>query len=461
MNALNRLSSKTQTITLFEYEAIPYEVLGVEPDSEVLGELEKLNASSGEDLVKLERKQLRATRFVGVMRTRSLTLQVLPKIDHDGSPEAGGEALKRAERSAAGNLLRMLSYTRDLKVREQDVASLVSQPSDWLELLTRLFARDLHALMRRGMSRAYVRVEETLPVMKGRWNIARQLARKPHIKHLFDVAYDEFSVDTVLNRVFKFVVERLIVRTRDVPTRRLLRDLHDWMLDVSHVSRISGDELDHAEASISRLNEQYRVPFNLARMFLENETFRLLAGSRDAYALVFDMEKLFEEFVARFVKRHRDEVLPAGWVNAQIEAQSKERTVYLGKRVSDGKDHFRLIPDLLLRSTHSDTLLVADTKYKKLTVGGKQNVLSDDVYQMLAYAMRFECPRVLLLYPQQRGQAPERLEYEIYGTRCRIVVATIDLHRPLDVTTEIAAELREIFITASSGTRGGDGIWLG
>ncbi len=454
MNATNWLPSVAQTITLFEHSAISYEELGVEPNGEAIIELERLNTSLGEDLVKLDKKHLRATKYVGVIRAGSLTLQVLPKIDYDGSSEAGGEALKRAERSAAGNLLRMLSYTKDLKVREQDVAPLTSRPSDWLELLTRLFAQGLHTLMRRGMNRTYVRVEETLPVMKGRWNIARQLARKPHVRHLFEVAYDEFSEDTALNRVFRFVVERLTVRTRDTDTRRLLRDLYGWMLDVSHVSRISGDELDRAEASISRLNEQYRAPFNLARMFLENEAFRLLSGSRDAYALVFDMEKLFEEFVARFVERHRNDVLPTGWENARIEAQSKERAVYLAKRATDGKDQFLLRPDLLLKGAQSEVLLIADTKYKKLTVDGRQNVLSGDVYQMLAYATGFGCPRVLMLYPQQRGEVPKRLEYEIYGTWCRLIVATVDLHKPLDDTTEIAAELRAIFRTVTSSTRG-------
>ena len=454
MRLPGRVPQKLPTVTLFEHDAVSYEELGLNADGHAVGELEQLNAMAGEDLVRLGRTHLKASQFVGVIRTSSLTLQVLPKIDYEGSSEAGGEALKRAERSAAGNLLLMLSYTHDLRVREQDVVSLSSKRSDWLEILTRLFASNLHTLMRRGMSRAYVRVEETLPVLKGRWNIARQIAQKPHVRHLFDVAYDEFSEDTGLNRVFKFVVERLVVRTHDADTRLLLRDLHEWMLDVTSIPHVNREHLDWAETSITRLNEQYRVPFNLARMFLESETPLLSPGTRDVYALVFDMNKLFEEFVARFVERHRDQVLPVGWENVRIEAQSKERALYLGRRVSDGKEQFRLRPDLLMRGTQNRTLLVADTKYKKLAVDNRQSILSADVYQMLAYSTRFGSPRVLILYPQQRGESPKRLEYEIYGVRCRLTVATVDLHRPLDVVPDLAAELRGIFRTMTNSARG-------
>lgn len=454
MRPPDRLSPMAPTVTLFEHEAVSYDDLGVHADGQFVGDLERVNTALGEDLVRLGRKQLRATQFVGVIRTGSLTLQVLPKIDYEGSSDLGGEALERAERSAAENLLRMLSYTRDLKVREQDVASLASRRSDWLEILTKLFARDLHAQMQRGMSRAYVRVEDTLPVMRGRWNVTRQLARNPHVRHLFDVAYDEFSEDTALNRVFKFTVELLINRTRGADTRRLLRDVHDWMLDVSSVSRVTPEDLDRAEMGLTRLNQQYRVPFNLARMFLENETLQLSSGLRDVYALVFDMNRLFEEFAARFVERHRDEILPIQWESARIETQSKERAVYLARRVADERDQFRLRPDLLFKSAQGETLLVADTKYKKLTIDGKKSISSGDVYQMLAYATRFECPRVLMLYPQQRGQSRKRYEYEIYGTQHSLFVATIDLHQPLDNASKLVAELKEIVHVATHDSVG-------
>ena len=61
--------------------------------------------------------------------------------------------------------------------------------------------------------------------MKGRWQIEQQIRRKPHVRHRFDVIYDEFSPDTPLNRVFRYVIDALLLITQDAQNRSLLLDL--------------------------------------------------------------------------------------------------------------------------------------------------------------------------------------------------------------------------------------------
>ncbi len=435
------------TVTLFEHQWRSYDSLGWGANHPAVNELEQLNESCGEELLRLGRRGLRASHFVGVLRTRFSTIQILPKVDYDpsGNAEAeGGTTRDNAEQSAARNLLYMLSYTRDLQVREQAVASLLTQSSDWFELLTRLFVSDLHGQMQLGMDRAYVSVEDTLPVMRGRWEIGRQLARRPHVRHLFDVVYDEFSSDTPLNRVFRHVVDRLLPRTQNVESRRMLRDLRDWMSEVGSREPIAAHHLDRAAASLTRLNERFLPAFNVARMFVENEALRLTAGSRDAYAFVFDMNVLFEEFIARFVSRYKQRLLPAAWRTALVEAQSRGNPLYLADRMPNRRPAFRLKPDLLLKSPEGEPLLILDTKYKRLGTGGGQPSSSEDVYQMLAYATRLNCPRVVLLYPQPAGAASARVEYEVKGAHARLLVATVDLHQPLSNPDALIEELRGV-----------------
>lgn len=443
---VNGIATRGKVVTLFEYEYLPYRELGLHANHPYVLRLTEMNERAEREIIRLERGGIRATQFVGAIRAGSLSLHVLPKIDYEGVPESGDGDVRLSERSATSNLVHMLSYARDLKLRNQDVAALSSGRSDWLEVMTKLFATDLHIQMQRGMSRAYVRIAESLPVMRGRWDVTGQLARRPHVKHLFDVVYDEFSEDTPLNRVFRFVIERLMRRTRDVETRRKLRDLENWTTDVRSLPEVTREDLQRAATSISSLNQRYRVAFNLAHMFIEDEMLRLSSGSTDAYAFVFDMNELFEEFIARFVESHRDEVLPDGWKGALIDVQSKGNAKYLLKRIGDGKDYSRLKPDLRLESVTGGTALVLDTKYKPLKqTRRKSGVSPGDLYQMLAYANRFRCPRTLMLYPRQRGRASVRDEYEAYVTGVRLLVATVDLQRPLDSPTNLATELREIF----------------
>ncbi len=445
------------TITLFEHQARSYESLGWSVTHPAVNELERLNESCGEELLRLGRRELRASSFVGVLRTSSSTIQILPKIDFDpeGNAEAErGAARINAEQSATRNLLYLLSYTRDLQLREQDVASLLTQRSDWFELLTRLFASDLHRLMQRGMDRSYVLVEDTLPVMRGRWEFGRQLTRRPHVRHLFDVVYDEFSSDTLLNRVFRHVVDRLLLRSQNLESRRMLRDLRDWMSEVSSRDPITAHHLNRAAATLTRLNAQFSPAFNVARMFIENEALRLTAGSKDAYAFVFDMNVLFEEFIARFISRYRRGILPTDWRTLQVEAQTRGNPLYLADRLPNRKPAFRLRPDLLLKNHSEKPILILDTKYKRLRPSGNRISSSEDVYQMLAYSTRLRCPRVVLLYPQQADAQSTRLQYEIKESNERFLVATVNLRRPLAEPSGLIEELRGILQPVLGSTTG-------
>ena len=81
----NRARPRRRTFTLFEHETLTYAELEVEPHGRCLRELERLNESAETELVKLERTKLRATQFVGALRTSELALHILPKIDSEGS----------------------------------------------------------------------------------------------------------------------------------------------------------------------------------------------------------------------------------------------------------------------------------------------------------------------------------------------------------------------------------------
>lgn len=80
--------------TLFERQTISYQALGLTANDPLLEILERLNQNSGKELIRLERKGLRATQFVGVIQAGGRADQILPKIDCD--PEANTEAWFKA-----------------------------------------------------------------------------------------------------------------------------------------------------------------------------------------------------------------------------------------------------------------------------------------------------------------------------------------------------------------------------
>ncbi len=435
-------------VTLFEHQTRSYAELGWGLNHPVLERLGQLNEACGAQLIRLGHRHLQATQFVGVIRVGETTLQILPKIDFDpaGNPEARADSppYQTAVLSATRNLLYLLSYTQNLQIREQEIAPLLAQRSDWFELLTRLLAMNLHTLIKRGLEHAYVQIEETLPVMRGRWQLGRQLTQRPHMRHTFDVSYDEFSPDTRLNQVFRFVVGHLLPRTHDASNRRLLGDLREWLAGVQSLTEISPSHLE--QVHFTRLNERFRPAFNLARLFIEHSTLQLTAGQNHTFAFVFDMNRLFEEFVSRFIARYWSRMMPAGWDNVRVSVQSQGQTIYLAERVPGGQKVFRLVPDLLFTRLSGKPLLIVDTKYKQLDPSHRRlGVAEDDLYQMLAYATRLACPRTMLLYPQA-ATAPRTLtQFETLGQPNHLVVATISVRQRLDRPDRLIQELKESF----------------
>tara|TARA_B110000459_G_C16534328_1_gene458763 strand:+ start:98 stop:538 length:441 start_codon:yes stop_codon:yes gene_type:complete len=69
---------------------------------------------------------------------------------------------------------------------------------------------------------------------------------------------------------------------------------------------------------------------------------------------------------------------------------------------------FNLKPDLWLKTNHKS--LIADTKYKIVysdEKDPKKGISQNDLYQMLAYAVRFEVDEIILFYPNTIKQGQE------------------------------------------------------
>lgn len=372
----------TATITLFEHEAEDFNW-----ENRDLAALDRLNRAAGVDILRATvrggKRKLQATQHVGVVRLGNRTIQVLPKIYRD---VVGSDSQQRTQ-EATHNLLCLLEHTQELPVHQHALAPLLQQNLDWFEILTRLFASHLITECQRGVYRGYQIIEDELPVLKGKWRVADQF-RRPERNHIFSVAYDEFTADNVLNRVFRFVVERLWRFTRDANNRQQLGELRQWLDEVSVLPSVTVDEAN--PSLLTRLNRRYEPLLNLARLFLDNSVLQLAAGKLTTFAFVFDMNRLFEAFAVNFIRRHRIQILPSDLAQPEkcrLHWQSRGITCYLARR--NGRGIFRLKPDLVLQKADRTIPLLLDTKYKVLDADSRKlGIASSDLYQMFTYAHR-------------------------------------------------------------------------
>jgi len=142
--------------------------------------------------------------------------------------------------------------------------------------------------------------------------------------------------------------------------------------------------------------QMYRPLLEMARMFWAGAGPQPSPGRLDSFAFMFDMNELFEEFIAEFIRRELRDVWQArGWT---FHAQSATRALLCDE---SARSRFWLKPDVRFKTADGTCPLLLDTKYKLLDpADAKTGIAEADAYQMFAYKERYRCPRVVLLYPQ-------------------------------------------------------------
>jgi 5-methylcytosine-specific restriction enzyme subunit McrC len=404
-----------ELLTCFEYEAIEHTWT-----VDHLTSLDSFNRLYGEDVLKVHslngKIAVKTTQYVGVFQLDDITIRVLPKMYRtgDGNPQT----------TATRNFFYLLQYTDLSSVKFRGSGDFLAEDLDWFEILTRMFAEEMRRQWYRGAYRTYQPVEDISPILTGKWRLSDQFCH-PEQKNRFFIEKDEFTADNALNRVFRYVIERLWFTTTDAGNRRLLGELRQDMAEVSLLPDLS---LTMANSiPITRLNQSYESLLELAKLFLAHRSLQLSSGRVKTFAFCFNMNRVFENFVTEFIIRHQRSILPDFLQGCQLFPQANRHTQYLAKD-RENRPVFQLRPDLIFsRGGNYPALL--DTKYKRLQTE-KRNlaITSNDFYQMFAYIHRYNCPLAIVVYPHAID-GEERLDrtFRIEGTDQRVKVGSIDL----------------------------------
>ncbi|WP_129777468.1 McrC family protein [Peristeroidobacter soli] len=380
-----------------------------------LGAVARRSGFGGEEgarVLTLGRTEARAAQVVGVIAAPGCALEILPKIDVGGPGEEAGRIRRQ--------LVHMLAVAWNLPVDAGAMTALGWQRDNPLEVLIGLFARKLADALREGITRRYVGMQEDLPALQGRMNVARQFTTLAASPHRLACRYDVLSPDIALNRIMKAAVRRLLPLSHVSETQRRLREIDFVYADIAEVP-VSALRWD--EVVIDRTNLRWKELSRLAKLLLGERFQNTSLGAAPGISLSFEMNTLFERYIARLLGR---------------ALSGTDRTVHVQggrlhclERVSDGQSLFMTKPDILIMH-RGRCELVIDTKWKRLShlaEDPKRGVSQADVYQMMGYARIYRCEKLLLLYPHHAGLADRQVtaHHRIAGGNEVLSMATIDV----------------------------------
>lgn len=274
-----------------------------------------------------------------------------------------------------------------------DMASL----EDLFSELARLLAGKVLERAKKGLYRDYLERREDLMALRGRLDF-RTLTGRPASVRL-PCRYDENTADVAENRVIAWTLGLLLrhfLSGRDRELKYRLRKAFHTYAGAASMEPCTGQ--DCLRFLYHRLNEDYRPLHSLCRFFLENCGPSLGRGDRKMVPFLVDMERLFESFVACWLKRH---LAPGFRLSAQKAVN------FTGDGWITGSIDMVLYEEGRVRA-------VMDTKYK---VADKPS--NDDFYQIVAYALAEGASEAVLVYPEL-PEGPR--EGTIRGIRVRTLV---------------------------------------
>lgn len=185
---------------------------------------------------------------------------------------------------------------------------------------------------------------------------------------------------------------------------------------------------------LDRTNGRWRELLNLARLLLGERFQTTSAGGSDGFSLLFEMNMLFEEYIARMLKR--------ALADTELRVVSQGGRLYC-LETEDRRQVFQTRPDILIKRGGA-VLQVIDTKWKRIVAridDPKRGVSQADVYQMMAYGRLYRCSKLTLLYPHHREVGcDEGLigEYAVNSSHDRLELFSIDIGCGDDIRTRLA-----------------------
>lgn len=370
----------------------------------------------GSGVLEHGRHALRARGVVGILAAGNCSLEILPKIDVTGE-----ENVEEQNAAIRKRLIHMLAVALNLKLDLGSITELAWQRETLLEILIRIFCDKLTEAVRKGMPRNYVEQEDDLSALRGRLDLARQFTQHAVNPSRLACRFDVLSEDTSLNRIMKAAVSHLSRLSRSSGNQQRLRELAFVYADIAN---ISPSALLWDDVVIDRTNRRWRELLSMARLFLEGRHQTTTGGAGQGTALLFEMNKLFEEYVGRLISR------ALAGTDLTVSLQGGRLFCLSAEQTERGL--FQTKPDILIRRAGSVTHVI-DTKWKRISSrvdDPKQGVSQGDVYQMMAYAQLYRAPRLTLLYPHHPGLGATEFvhaRHRITGHETILETASIDV----------------------------------
>lgn len=323
------------------------------------------------------------------------------------------------------NIYYMLAYAFQV-LNEQGYKSIATEDFDnTAELCAAILARGISTQIKRGLGREYILQKEALSALRGKIDITESIKTQVLRRNQMICSYDEFSLDSNMNRIIKSTVHLLLRADITKARKKELKKLLVFFDDVNTIDLYSVNW----NIRFSRNNQSYRMLISICYLVVKG----LLQTQSDGSTKLMDfldeqrMHRLYERFILEYFRREFPQISAnASQIPWQLDDESSAMLPVMQT-------------DIML--TYGSKILIIDAKYYSHTTQiqfDKHTIHSGNLYQIFTYVKNKEAELAdrphevsgMLLYAKTDEEIYPENEYRMSGNK--IEVRTLDLDRDFD-----------------------------
>ena len=293
------------------------------------------------------------------------------------------------------------------------------------DLFGKVLAGGLSHLIRRGVDRGYVLVQEDLSRLRGRVKFQESMEHILRRAPRLSCEYDELKHDIPANQILKATASRL------AQVEGIDKDIaHDLRLRARAFNDVSETRLTRQlfrQVQIHRNNAFYDFLIKICELVFES-TLPEGSGGRYRFSEILNDERkmalVFEAFVRNFLRLEQN--------------QFRVTPLQMNWAATGTDDHLRMLPTMRtdIHLENATRRIIIDTKYYSealQTRYEKRSLRSENLYQLFAYlknseakGREYENAEGILLYPAVGEKVDFRAEIQGHPIR----VCTVNLDQP-------------------------------
>ena len=364
------MSKSQKTIQVFEYNSLQYgtEYKGVLFKESHFNALVKFNELHQNKYFSIGFKKITFKNFVGVLQIEGLIIEVLPKIDQY---ETNTILWQKA-------LIQMLKVTKKLKVNQIGEAQIKKQNIHLLDIYFEWFLNEIELLIRQGLIKQYYKETKNIKALKGKLEFSGHISKNLIHKERFYTTHQVYEKDHLIHQI---IGQALGIVASMSKGNYIYHQCKTVQLNFPETTKINANINTFYKIPKTRKTAPYETVLEIARLIILNYAPNISSGTENMLALLFDMNKLWEEYILVRLKQF---------------AEQKGVEVY-GQSSKGFWNGMSIRPDIvLMKKDNQDEILIIDTKWKNIDYSEPS---IHDLRQMYVYNEFWKSTKSLLLYP--------------------------------------------------------------